>query len=75
MKKIAVIFGGQSEEKKVSTHTGLSVIEAMKGHYRVIPINLGNDYSKLHEKLFNVDLVFNALHGGKIDSGLVLKFF
>lgn len=74
MKKIAVIFGGQSEEKKVSTHTGLSVIEAMKGHYRVIPINLGNDYSKLHEKLFNVDLVFNALHGGYGENGEIQKY-
>ena len=75
MKKIAVIFGGESQEKKVSTHTGLSVIEAMKGYYRVIPINLGNDYSKLHQKLFDVDLVFNALHGGYGENGEIQKYF
>ena len=75
MKKIAVIFGGESEEKKVSTHTGLSVVEAMKGYFRVVPINLGNDYFKLHHKLFDVDLVFNALHGGYGENGEIQKYF
>ena len=30
MKKVAVLFGGNSDEKEVSLHTGLAVIEAIK---------------------------------------------
>ena len=30
MKKVAVLFGGNSSEKEVSLHTGLAVIDAIK---------------------------------------------
>ena len=36
MKKVAVIFGGDSSEKEVSMHTGLAVVEAIKDIYDVI---------------------------------------
>ena len=35
MKKVAVVFGGNSSEKEVSLHTGLAVIEAIKNEYDV----------------------------------------
>ena len=61
MKKIAVIFGGTSSEKEVSLHTGLAVIEAIKNIYDVTAINLEGDFHDLHSKLFDIDVVFNAL--------------
>ena len=35
MKRIAVLFGGNSNEKEVSLHTGLAVVEAIKENYEV----------------------------------------
>ena len=55
MKKIAVIFGGNSEERKVSIHTGLSVIEALKDDYKVTSIDLGEDYTNLHKNKTNTN--------------------
>ena len=64
MKKVAVLFGGNSDEKEVSLHTGLAVIEAIKKDYEIVSINMGNEYSDLYKKLIDVDVVFIALHGG-----------
>ena len=75
MKKVAVIFGGSSSEKEVSMHTGLAVIEAIKEIYDVKAINLGNDFNQLHKKLFDIDVVFNALHGGYGENGELQKYF
>ena len=58
MKKIAVIFGGTSSEKEVSLHTGLAVVEAIKNIYDVTAINLEDDFHDLHNKLFDIDVVF-----------------
>ena len=51
MKKVAVLFGGNSDEKEVSLHTGLGVIEAIKKDYDIISINIGSNYTDLHKKL------------------------
>ena len=75
MKKIAVIFGGSSSEKEVSMHTGLAVVEAIKDTYDVTGINLENDFQDLHTKLFDIDVVFNALHGGYGENGQLQKYF
>ena len=48
MKKVAVLFGGNSDEKEVSLHTGLAVIEAIKKDYEIVSINMGNEYSDLY---------------------------
>jgi len=74
MKNIAVIFGGNSEEREVSIHTGLSVIEALKDDYKVTSIDLGEDYTNLHKKLIDIDLVFIALHGGYGEDGRIQKY-
>ena len=63
-KKIAVLFGGNSDEKEVSLHTGLSVIEAIKEDYDITSINMQDDYSDLYQQLIDIDVVFIALHGG-----------
>ena len=47
MKKVAVIFGGSSDEREVSMHTGLSVVDAIKDDYVVIPIEIEEDYKTL----------------------------
>ena len=75
MKKIAVIFGGSSSEKEVSMHTGLAVIEALKKDYEVVGISLGDDFKDLHTKLFDIDVVFNALHGGFGENGTIQSYF
>ena len=75
MKKIAVIFGGSSSEKEVSMHTGLAVIDAIKGIYDVNGINIGNKFHDLHTKLFDCDVVFNALHGGYGENGQLQRYF
>ena len=75
MKKVAVIFGGKSSEKKVSMHTGLAVIEAMKDVYDVTSINIEGDFHDLHKKLFEIDIVFIALHGGYGENGELQNYF
>ena len=75
MKKVAVIFGGSSSEKEVSMHTGLAVIEAIKDTYDVKAINLGDTFNQLHKKLFDIDVVFNALHGGYGENGELQNYF
>ena len=75
MKKIAVIFGGTSSEKEVSLHTGLAVVEAIKNIYDVTAINLEDDFHDLHSKLFDIDVVFNALHGGYGENGELQQYF
>lgn len=74
MKKVAVLFGGNSDEKEVSLHTGLAVIEAIKKDYEIVSINMGNEYSDLYKKLIDVDVVFIALHGGYGEDGRLQKY-
>ena len=74
MKKVAVLFGGNSDEKEVSLHTGLAVIEAIKKDYEIVSINMGNKYSDLYKKLIDVDVVFIALHGGYGEDGRLQKY-
>jgi len=74
MKKVAVLFGGNSDEKEVSLHTGLAVIEAIKQDYEIVSINMGGEYSDLYKKLIDVDVVFIALHGGYGEDGRLQKY-
>ena len=74
MKKIAVLFGGNSDEKEVSLHTGLAVIEAIKEDYDITSINMQDDYSDLYKQLIDIDVVFIALHGGYGEDGRLQKY-
>ena len=75
MKKVAVVFGGNSSEKEVSLHTGLAVIEAIKNEYDVQSINISDNYSLLHKNLLDIDVVFIALHGGYGEDGKIQEYF
>ncbi len=69
MKKIAVLMGGTSNERKVSLESGGNVAEALAslGKYEVIPVILdSDDLSALPE---GVDAVYIALHGGWGENG------
>ena len=69
MKKIAVLMGGTSNERKVSLESGANVAEALAslGKYEVIPVILdSDDLSALPE---GVDAVYIALHGGWGENG------
>tara|TARA_Y100001970_G_scaffold134169_1_gene165218 strand:- start:46 stop:939 length:894 start_codon:yes stop_codon:yes gene_type:complete len=75
MKKVAVLFGGNSSERDVSLHTGLAVIEAIKDDYNIESINIDHDYTSLHKKLLDIDVVFIALHGGYGEDGRLQEYF
>ena len=75
MRKIAVLFGGDSSERDISIHTGLAVIEAIEKDYKLESINIMDDYKTLNQRLFGIDLVFIALHGGYGENGKLQKYF
>ncbi len=74
MKKVAVLMGGCSSERKVSLSSGNNVLEALKtAGYDVFPLDISHDlkpfiYALEKEK---PDVVFNALHGQYGEDGCV----
>jgi len=73
--KIAVLFGGSSSEKEVSMSTGISIINVLQKQYEVFPLNWSGNIKDLGSQLYDVDLVFNALHGGDGENGTVQTYF
>jgi len=69
-------MGGASAERAVSLNTGEAIVKACKaiGHI-VIPITLEDSLEPLIPELKQVDLVFNALHGGQGENGVIQGFF
>ena len=69
--KIAVLFGGISQEREVSLNSGAAVIEALK--------SLGYDVEGIDTKFFPIEKlkekgiqrVFNILHGGIGENGVL----
>ncbi len=74
--KVAVIMGGNSDEKNVSLKTGQAVQAAcnMLG-YDTRPVILRDDYRSFFNDLKDVDIVFNALHGGEGENGEIQLWF
>ena len=72
--KIKVLLGGNSAEREVSIHTGLAVIEAIQDYHDVESVYIDSDISALPSKLFDADIVFNALHGGIGENGDLQAF-
>ena len=69
---IAVLMGGESTEKDISLQTGLAVHSALeKLTYDSKIIELTNELPPLISNLKNIDLVFNALHGGNGENGTI----
>lgn len=70
--KIAVLMGGPSGEREVSLNSGQAVAQALTslGH-ETVPVLLEADLGGLIPTLKAVDLVFNALHGGIGENGVI----
>ena len=69
MKKIAVLMGGLSSERKVSLESGRNVAEALAslGKYEVVPVDLTAE--RLDALPDGVDAAYIALHGGWGENG------
>ena len=69
MKKIAVLMGGTSSERKVSLESGHNVAEALAslGKYEVVPIDLKEE--SLDALPDGIDAAYIALHGGWGENG------
>ena len=76
MKKIALLLGGPSAEKKVSLVTGKHVYKSLQElGYLVKKIHVSSNKKIFIEKLkkFNPDFIFNALHGTFGEDGQVQR--
>ena len=72
--KILVLYGGTSSERDVSIQSGKSIIASLSKKNKVFGYDFNGDYNKLKEKLNDFNLVFNALHGGEGENGVIQKF-
>ena len=69
---VAVLMGGNSSEREVSLTTGMEVIRALQTlGYDVSPCPYEKDFSEVEDDIKSVDVVFNALHGGEGEGGVV----
>ena len=69
---VAVLMGGNSSEREVSLTTGMEVIRALQNlGYDVSPCPYEKDFSEVEDDIKSVDVVFNALHGGEGEGGVV----
>tara|TARA_Y100001970_G_scaffold217274_1_gene266091 strand:- start:32 stop:967 length:936 start_codon:yes stop_codon:yes gene_type:complete len=72
--KICVLYGGKSRERDVSISSGQSILNALSDNQNIFGYDFDGNFEKLLEKVKDVDLVFNALHGGEGEDGTVQKF-
>tara|TARA_Y100000590_G_C15723505_1_gene1014353 strand:+ start:890 stop:1816 length:927 start_codon:yes stop_codon:yes gene_type:complete len=73
---LAIIYGGSSSEREISLKTATSIIKFISNKYNIYSLDIESDYDKLalFLKENNIDLVFNALHGGKGENGYFQSF-
>ena len=73
--KIGVLLGGNSAEREVSLASGKAISAACKelGH-EVLDLDPEFDMKLLVPDLLTVDLVFNGLHGGDGENGVIPGF-
>jgi D-alanine-D-alanine ligase len=69
MKRIAVLMGGNSNEREVSLESGRNVAEALRSlaKYEVLPVDITTD--DLSNMPKDVDAAYIALHGGWGEDG------
>ena len=72
--KICILYGGISSERQISISSANSIYEAILDDYNIEMYDFTGDYVELLSKVEHVDLVFNALHGGDGENGIVQKF-
>ena len=71
---IFILYGGTSAEHKVSISSGLSIAEAIADLYNVKMVMYSDQIFKNPQELLGCDLVFNALHGGDGENGVLQTF-
>ncbi len=73
--KMGVLFGGNSAEREVSLSSGKAIIAACKalGH-DVVELDPQNGMERLIPDLTVLDVVFNSLHGGDGENGVIPGF-
>ena len=65
-------MGGDSSEREVSLSSGKAILNACKElKHEVKEFDPKEDFDLLSEEINNVDLVFNALHGGDGENGVI----
>lgn len=84
-KRIILLQGGVSEEREVSLETSEAIAKALKNlgktFYPVDPMNFATNgkvnYEAMLKKIksLNCDIVFNGLHGGEGENGVVQTIF
>jgi len=72
--KICILYGGVSSEREVSLNTGESIYNAICNYYEVTMHDFNGNYGKFYDSVKDVDLVFNALHGGSGEDGTMQKY-
>ena len=72
--KICILYGGTSRERDVSISSAQSILKALSDERDIFGYDFDGDYDKLIEKVKDVDLVFNALHGGDGEDGSMQEF-
>ncbi len=74
-KKILVVLGGNSRERKISLKTGKACIVAIKKLGYKVKIFDPKKKSFFDIKKSNSDIIFNALHGEEGEDGYAQSFF
>lgn len=70
IKKILLLSGGPSRERKVSISSGKAVYYALRQlKYNVVRVDPSPQYSNF--KKYNCDIAFNALHGQFGEDGII----
>ena len=72
--KLCILYGGTSKEREVSLNSGKSIINAISSEYELLEYDFNGNFDLLYSNIYDTDLVFNALHGGIGENGMLQKF-
>ena len=70
--RIGVLMGGPGEERDVSIATGKAVVKAcIENGFIVTEFSFVKNYKKYLKPMIEQDIIFNALHGGIGENGMI----
>ena len=70
--RIGVLMGGDSSERDVSLNSGKAIVNACKSlNHEVLEFDPKEGFDSLSVEIKKVDLVYNALHGGDGENGVI----
>ena len=73
--KVGILLGGNSAEREVSLSSGRAISTACKElGFEVLDLDPRNNIQSLIPDLLAVDVVFNGLHGGDGENGVIPGF-